>query len=544
MLAIDSDSPRKEPRRGPDYSGRRRRIAVNTAIFSLATGLSRIAGLGREILASSYFATSGAFSAFTIAFQVPNLLRMLVADQAITAAFVPVFTELLEQRRRAEAFRLASTFFFLIFAVLGSVTVVFVVLAPLVMPLFTGDAFSPALDSLTSGLSRLLFPVVVLLGLNGLCVAILNAYDHFTIPALAPLAWNVVIVVLLVVLRPLFEGPEELYAYAIGVLAGTVVQFLMAFPVLRRHGFELRFAVDWRDPRVKQVVMLMLPVTVGLGVINVDLVINSTLGSLVSEQAPRAIDAAFRLYQLPQGMFSIALATVLFPALTRAAVRSDYPLLRGTMANGVRQILLLLIPAAAISAALATPIVRLVYEHGEFGPESTDAVAEALLWFSFALPFNGANLLLTRTFFSLQRPWTATTIAIASIVVNTAVSVALYAPLGIAGLVIGTVVGNAAMAAAQAWRLRSELGGIDGRRTAIAAGQMILAAGLLAGTAYATWWLLDDLLGRGLVAQCVSVGLALAAGGLVYIGSVLLMRIPEAGQILDLLAGRLRHRNP
>ncbi|MGI8593413.1 MAG: murein biosynthesis integral membrane protein MurJ [Solirubrobacteraceae bacterium] len=541
-MAIDSGSPREEPRRGPDYSGPRRRIAVNTAIFSFATGLSRIAGLGREILASSYFATSGAFSAFTIAFQVPNLLRMLVADQAITAAFVPVFTELLEQKRRAEALRLASTLFFLILAVLGSVTVVFVVLAPLVMPLFTGGEFTPALDTLTSGLSRLLFPVVVLLGLNGLCVAILNAYDHFTIPALAPLAWNVVIVVLLVVLRPLFEGPEELYAYAIGVLAGTVVQFLMAFPVLRRHGFELRFALDWRDPRIKQVVALMLPVTIGLGVINVDLVINSMLGSLVSEQAPRAIDAAFRLYQLPQGMFSIALATVLFPALTRAAVRGDYPLLRGTMANGVRQILLLLLPAAAISAALATPIVRLVYEHGEFGPESTDAVAEALLWFSFALPFNGANLLLTRTLFSLQRPWTATTIAIASVVVNTAVSLALYAPLGIAGLVIGTVVGNAAMAGAEAWRLRGELGGIDGRRTAIAAGQMILAAGLLAGTAYATWWLLDDLLDRGLAAQCVSVGVALTAGGLVYTGSVLLMRIPEASQILDLLAGRLRGR--
>ena len=539
---MDSGSPREEPRRGADDSGRTRRIAVSTAIFSFATGLSRITGLGREILASSYFATSGAFSAFTIAFQVPNLLRMLVADQAITAAFVPVFTELLEQRRRAEAFRLASTLFFLILAVLGSVTVVFVILAPLVMPLFTGDEFTPMLDSLTSGLSRLLFPVVVLLGLNGLCVAILNAYDHFTIPALAPLAWNIVIVVLLVVLRPLFDGPEELYAYAIGVLAGTVVQFLMAFPVLRRHGFEFRFALDWRDPRIAQVVALMLPVTIGLGVINVDLVINSMLGSLVSEQAPRAIDAAFRLYQLPQGMFSIALATVLFPALTRAAVRGDRALLRGTMANGVRQILLLLIPAAAVSAALATPIVRLVYEHGEFGPESTDAVAEALLWFSFALPFNGANFLLTRTFFSLRLPWTATTIAIASVVVNTAVSVALYAPLGIAGLVIGTVVGNAAMAGAQAWRLRSELGGIGGRRTAIAAGRMIFAAGLLAGAAYATWWLLDDLLGRGLAAQCISVGVALAAGGLVYTGSVLLMRVPEAGQILDLLAGRLHDR--
>ena len=165
----------------------------------------------------------------------------------------------------------------------------------------------------------MLFPVVVLLGLNGLCVGILNAYNHFTVPALAPLVWNIVIIVtLLVVLRPLFEGDDQLYAYAIGVLAGTIVQFLMAFPVLRYHGFQFTLALDWRDPRVRRVIALMIPVTIGLGVINFDLVINSTLGSLVSDQAPRAIDAAFRLYQLPQGMFSIALATVLFPALARA----------------------------------------------------------------------------------------------------------------------------------------------------------------------------------------------------------------------------------
>ncbi len=542
MLAIDSASPRNGPRRDDNYNARPRRIAVNTAIFSIATGLSRIAGLGREILASSYFATSGAFSAFTIAFQIPNLLRMLVADQAITAAFVPVFTELLEQRKRADAFRLASTLFFLILIVLGSVTAIFVVLAPVVMPLFIGDTFSAQLDALTVGLSRLLFPVVVLLGLNGLCVGILNAYDHFTIPALAPLVWNIVIIVLLVVLRPLFDGPNQLYAYAIGVLAGTIVQFLMAFPVLRHHGFELKLALDWRDPRIKQVIALMLPVTIGLGVINFDLVINSTLGSLVSDQAPRAIDAAFRLYQLPQGMFSIALATVLFPALARAAVRGDIPLLRGTLANGIRQILLLLIPAAAVSAVLATPIVRLVYQHGEFGPDSTDAVSEALLWFSVALPFNGANLLLTRTFFALRRPWAATALAVASMGINAAVSLALYEPLGIAGLVIGTVVGNAAMTAGQAWRLRSTLGGIDGRRTLIAAAQMTFAAGLLAGVAYGVWSGLDGLLGRGVPAQCVSMGAALAAGGLAYGGAVLLMRIPEAAQIRELVAGRFRRR--
>jgi putative peptidoglycan lipid II flippase len=542
MLAIDSASPRDEPRREPHYTERTRRIAVNTAIFSIATGLSRIAGLGREILASSYFATSGAFSAFTIAFQVPNLLRMLVADQAITAAFVPVFTELLQQRRRAEAMRLASTLFFLILAVLGSLTVVFILLAPVIMPLFTGSAFSPSLDDLTAGLSQLLFPVVVLLGLNGLCVAILNAYDHFTIPALAPLVWNLVIIAVLVGLRSQFDGPDQLYAYAIAVLAGTIVQFLMAFPVLRHYGFRFTLALDWRDPRIKRVLLLMLPVTLSLGVINFDLFINASLGSLVSQQAPRAIDAAFRLYQLPQGMFSIALATVLFPALTRAAIRGDLPLLRGTMANGVRQILLLLIPSAAASAVLATPIVRLVFQHGEFGPGSTEAVSEALTWFAVALPFNGANLLLTRTFFALQRPWAATGIAAASVVVNAGVSLALYEPLGISGLVLGTVVGNAAMTAGEAWWLRRRLDGIEGRRTAIACAQMLFAAALLAAVAYAVWWGLDDLLGRGVPAQCASVGLGLVAGGVVYAAAVLVMRVPEAFQIRDLLLGRLRRR--
>jgi putative peptidoglycan lipid II flippase len=513
---------------------------VNTAIFSVATGLSRIAGLFREILASSYFATSGAFSAFTIAFQIPNLLRMLVADQAITAAFVPVFTELLEQDKRKEAFRLASTLFFLILAVLGTVTAVFIFAAPTVMPWFCGDTFTPELKQLTAGLSQLLFPVVVLLGLNGLCVGILNAYDHFTIPALAPLVWNVVIIVSLIALRPMFSGDDQLYAYAIGVLAGTVVQFLMAFPVLRAYGFRFHFALDWRDPRIKRVVVLMLPVTIGLGVINFDLVINSVLGSLVSDQAPRAIDAAFRLYQLPQGVFSIALVTVLFPAMARYAVRGDLPALRHTLGNGNRQILLLLVPAAGITLALATPIVRLVYQHGEFGADSTDLVAEALFWFSFALPLNGVSLLLTRTFFSLQQPWLTTFLAIGSVAVNAVVSLLLYKSLGITGLVLGTVVGNLGLVIGQAAVLRRELDGIEGRQTLLAAVQITVSSAIMAGLAYGIWYGLDDALGRAVVAQAASVGIAIAAGLGVYAALVLALRIPEANQIRELLTSRLR----
>jgi len=255
------------------------RIARNTAIFSILTGLSRIAGLVREVVASSFFGTSGAFSAFTIAFQIPNLVRNLFADAALSAAFVPVFTELLEKGNKRDAYRLASTFVVLITCALTAISVFFVVLAPYLMPFITGSKFSDELDQLTVGLSQVLFPIVLLLGLNGLVVGILNAYDHFTIPALAPLVWNFVIIVVLYAIRPGFSGDEELYAYAIAVLVGTIVQLAMSLPVLRKLDFYFSRHIDIHDPRVRQVLTLMLPVTLSLGLINFNLLINSTLGT-------------------------------------------------------------------------------------------------------------------------------------------------------------------------------------------------------------------------------------------------------------------------
>jgi putative peptidoglycan lipid II flippase len=526
----------------PTTSGRA--VARNTAIFSIATGLSRIAGLVREIVASSYFATSGAFSAFTIAFQVPNVVRSLFADAALSAAFVPVFTELLEQGRRKEAFRLASTLFFLILTVLGAVAVLFIVAAGVIMPLVTGGTFSAQLDHLTVGLSRVLFPVVVILGLNGLVVGILNAYDRFAIPALSPLVWNFVILGCLIGSNQILSGDEQLYGYAVGVVAGTAVQFAMALPQLSRLGFRLQVSLHFRDPRVRQVLRLMLPVTIGLGLINFNLLINSTLGSLVSDQAARAIDAAFRIYMLPQGMFSVAIATVLFPTLSRLAARKDLDGLRALTANGMRQVFLLLIPAAAATLALATPITRLIYQHGAFGPGSTELVSSALFWFSFSLPFSGVNLLLTRTFFSLQRPWVTTGIAALNLSVNVAVSVALYKPFGIPGIVVGTAASSAAMTFAQMHHLRRELHGrLEGKRTAIVVAQMVGASALLGAVAYGTWRVLDEALGRGLLGQIVSVGAGLGLGAIVYASTVHLMRIPEARQIERLLAGRLLGRD-
>jgi putative peptidoglycan lipid II flippase len=529
-----------EPPSGSPPPGRR--LARNTAIFSVATGLSRIAGLVREIVASSYFGTSGPFSAFTIAFQVPNLVRSLFADAALSAAFVPVFTELLEHGRKRDAFKLASTLLVLIVGILGAISVFFILAAGVIMPLFTGDEFTQQLDDLTIGLSRVLFPIVVLLGVNGLVVGILNAYEHFTIPAIAPLVWNVVIIVVLVLTRPLFHGQNQMYAYALGVLLGTAVQLAMALPVLRRVGFRFDRHFNPRDDRVRRVFRLMLPVTIGLGIINFDLLINSSLGSLVSESAPRAIDAAFRIYMLPQGMFSVALATVLFPALSRFAARQDFDGLRRTAASGIRLIVLLLLPAAVFTAVLAEPITRLIYQRGEFGAASTDEVSLALFWFSFSLPFAGVNLLLTRSFFSLQRPWIPTASAGINLAVNVAVSLALYKPYGIAGLVIGTAVASAGMTVVQAIALRRALHGrLEGRATVMATGAIGAASAVLGVVAYAAWLALDELLGRSLPAQIVSVGAAAAAGAAIFAYAVLWLDLPEARQMRALITERFGH---
>ena len=211
---------------------------------------------------------------------------------------------------------------------------------------------------------------------------------------------------------------------------------------------KLREAIG--DADVRRVLILMLPVTISLGLININLLVNSFFGSLVSDQAPAGIDKAFRIYMLPQGIFSVAVSTVLFPTLARFAARGAIDDLRATMANGMRQIVLLLTPAAAAILVLSEPMIRLVYQRGEFTASQTDLVATALFWFAFSLPFNGLFLLLTRTFFSLQRPWVPTAISGANLAVTAVFSAVLYSPFGVGGIVAATAIATAASVVAQA----------------------------------------------------------------------------------------------
>ncbi|MBI2692436.1 MAG: murein biosynthesis integral membrane protein MurJ [Solirubrobacterales bacterium] len=522
-------------------SGGGRRLALSTAIFSFATALSRVAGLIREIVAAVAFGVTGAVSAFTVAFNVPNLVRSLFADAALQAAFVPVFTELLDRGERKEAFKVASTLFYLIVAVLGLITIGFIIAAPWIMPLFAFGLDDQYKD-LMIGLSRVLFPSVVLLGVTGLFAGILNALDHFAVPAIAPLFWNVVIILSIVLITPYLAEGDRIYAYAIGVLLGTIVQMLMPIPVLRRKlgGEEFGRSFDWRNKNVHRVLILMMPVAIGLGLINFDVAVNNLVGSLVSDEAPAAIDKAFRIFMLPQGIFSVAIATVLFPTLSRFAARQDFNGLRHTMANGVRQMFMVLVPSAAIIAVLATPIVKLVFQHGKFDAADTELVATALFWFTFSLPFHGANLLYTRTFFSLQRPWLTTLLALGSLSTNLIASLVLYKTFGIAGVVGATAIATLGMMIAQAMVLRKPLGGVEGRETIVAFFKIVLASVPLALVSYGLWYALDSALGDAIVAQSVSLGVALIAGGATYAAAVYALRIEEARQVSRLIVGRLR----
>jgi len=517
-----------------------RRLAWSTAIFSVATGMSRVLGLVREVVAAYYFGAAGKINAFTVAFQVPNLLRSLVADAALSSAFVPVFSELLEKGDRKRAWRVASTLFWLMLLGLGALTAVLIVIAPLVIKPF-GD---PGGDiDLAVGLSRVLFPIVVMLGVSGIIVGILNSYEHFTVPALTPVFWNLAIIAGLVLGVPRAETLDaKLYVYAVSIVIGTIIQVLLPIPWLRGLDDRLRLVIDWRDPAVRRVFVLMLPVTIGLGLINFNLVINTLFASrfIDPELSPRAIDAAFRIYMLPQGMFSVAIATVLFPRLSRLAAREDFIGFRHTVALGLRQIAFTLIPASVVFAVLVTPITRIVYQRGAWGDESTSVTAAALAAFSLGLTFNGAMLMLNRAFFGLQRPWTPTAIALGNLAVNTVLAALLF-HVGTWGIPLATSLANIAGTAALLVVFRRRMGLIEFRETSRVVFRVTLASVALALVAYPVWYFVDQAVGRSLIGQIISLGTALMSGLGTYVISCRLLGVRELDALLS-LASRLPRR--
>ena len=514
-----------------DERAQGRRLAWSTAIFSAATGLSRVLGLLREIVAANYFGARGPINAFTVAFQIPNLVRALVADAALSSAFVPVFSELLEKGEKARAWRVASTVFWLFLLVVGGITALFILAAPVLMPPLTG-----AYDDLAVTLSQILFPIVVLIGLFGIVTGILNSYEQFTIPALTPVFWNLAIIVGLVIGVPRADTESgKLYVYAGSIVIGTVIQFLLPLPWLRGLDGRLRLALDIRDPAVKQVFKLMLPVMLGLGLINV----NAVIGTFV---ASKLIDPTTRSDRDRQGIPHLHAAAG--DVLGRGR---DHPLSVARSARHARRSGRL--PRHRLQRAAADQL----HAHPVRGrlrrPRRADRPPALPARRVRARPDDGrrrrARRLLARA--DVQRDDAdaeprllqpagavgADLIALAVLVLNTALYAALYR-VGTWGIPLAISLANIAGVALLFVALRRRAGRLELHQTARSFGLVTVAAAALGAVAYGVWYVLDDALGRSFPAQLVSLGAALVAGSAVYLAACRALRVREMAALLSL----------
>ena len=506
--------------------------SVSTVLFSAATGVSRVLGLAREVVSAQLLGVSGPASAFVVANNVPNTVRSLVADSALGASFVPVFNDLLEKGERERAWRVASSALTLATIALTAITLVGIVLA---RPLLSIANLDGAQLDLAVQMTRILFPILILLGISGLVQAILNSFDEFVLPAIAPVFWNLAIIGFLLVAFTVDDLEQRAILLAVGTLVGTIVQMLIPLPALRGKGGTLRLAFDISDPAVRRILYLLVPVALGLGLSNVSLTISTYIATYVdSTYAPRAIDAAFRIYMLPQGIFSVAVSTVMFPSLARAVAAGDFARYRSSLGDGTRLIIFLLLPASAVMCVLATPIIQLLFQRGAWTPEQTPGVAEALIAFALGLALNGVILLLYRCFFALQHVWAATGIALANLIVGAGLSLLLYGPCGVWGIPLANSIANAIVLPLMWVVLSRRVGHLDNRRVLVSTVRVLLLSLLAAGIAYGLWWGLHARLGASLPAQLIEVGVAVAGAGAAYLGVQLLLGVDEAQRILRL----------
>ena len=291
--------------------------SLSAVLFSAATGLSRVMGLLREVLSAQLLGVSGPSSAFVVANNVPNTVRSLVADNALGASFVPVFNDLMVQGERERAWRVASSALTLAVLALAAISALGMLLA---RPLLELSNLEPAQLDLAVQMTQILFPILILLGISGLVQGILNSFEVFALPAIAPVFWNLVIIGFLLYAFTIPDLGDRALVLAIGTLVGTAVQTAIPLPALRGAGAVLRPRFDLRDRYVRRILILLVPVALGLGLTNINLTVSTYIATYVDPAyAPRAIDAAFRVYMLPQGIFSVAVTTIMFPSLSPAA---------------------------------------------------------------------------------------------------------------------------------------------------------------------------------------------------------------------------------
>jgi len=518
---------------GPSASGRESGLARAAGIVSLATLVSRALGLIREQIFAAFFGAGFAVDAFQVAFRIPNLLRDLFAEGAMSAAFVPTLTQVQEREGREAAMRLANLVINFLLVTVSAVCLLGILFADRIVPLMApGFGQVPGKLELTTQMTQIMTPFLLLVALAAAVMGVLNTRRIFFIPAIAPTMLNLGLIASGFVLAPLCPrfGLQPIVGMAIGVLLGGLGQLAIQLPALFAQGFRWRPAVSFRDPGVLRIVTLMAPAAIGLAATQVNIFVNTFLASLLPQGSVSWLNYAYRLM----------IATVTLAEVSRHAARREMPELKRTISFSLRFGLFLTLPATMILIALAHPIVALLYQHGRFNETDSLQTAQALWGYAVGLSAFSAVRVLVPVYYSLGMTRIPVTISFVTIAVNIVLNVALMNSLQHRGLALATSISSVLNFVLLFEWLRRKIGPMGGGVLARSAGKIFLASSLAAIGAYAAAWGVERSLGlTSLTARLAVVGAGLAAASLVYLAAVLTLRVQESGPFFAFIARML-----
>jgi putative peptidoglycan lipid II flippase len=440
-----------------------KKLVRATGVIGAATFLSRILGFARDMIIAGLFGASLSADAFFVAFRVPNLLRKLFGEGALSAAFVPVFTETLAQDGKKRAWELASTTITILVFVLAIITACGIIFAPQIVRVLAPGFFDSQWKvDLTTLLTRVMFPFIFFIGLMSVCMGILNSLKHFAAPALAPALLNISIIISALALTSRLEIPVMALAY--GVLAGGFLQLIFHVPFLKQKGMVFRPRFNLQDPKIKRIGKLMIPVIIGSAVTEINIVIDTLLASFLPEGSVSYLYYGNRLIQFPLGVFGIALGTAILPTLSLQATEGRIEELKDTFSFGMRFILFITVPALVGLALLRIPIMNLLFQRGEFTAMATIGSAQAVLYYSLGLCAYAGVKITAPVFYAFQDTKTPVRMAIIAMVCNVFLNLILMIPLKHAGLALATSLSAMINLCGLVYYLRKKLGRIQGRR--------------------------------------------------------------------------------
>ncbi len=512
-------------------------ITSAAGAVGLATFLSRILGFVRDMIIAELFGARVAADAFFVAFRIPNLLRRLTAEGAMTAAFIPVFTDEKEKKGTTSAFTLACNVITILALFLAILTAAGELFAPQIVraiaPGFTADDHSLKLTTL---LTRIMFPYLLFISISAVLTGILNSFGRFFLPALTPALLNIAIITCALLFHDSFEEPTV--ALAIGVIIGGVFQMTLLIRPLAKLGFSFAPSFDLKDKQTRKIGLLLGPAALGMAVAEINIFVDTLLASLLPEGSISYLYYGNRVTQFPLGVFGVAVGIAALPAMSMEVVRNGKEKLVELVSHSLRLTLFISIPAMAGMIVLSGPIINVLFERGEFDEMARTGSVIALVYYSVGLFAFSAVKPLVSAFYAMKDTATPSRVAAWCMTLNVALNVLLMGPLLHGGLALATSISSAVNMAFLLWLLRKKTGTIDGARIVKSASLMVLSAAIM-GTLvymYSSFFFSFD---AGALSRVFHLGAALFLGIVIYTAMTLLFRLPEAISVKNRIVGKI-----